>query len=109
MAQVNLNIDELKGFLQHIISTNRSLQEQNKKPVAVEVVGDSGIGKTSTILQVAQENGLDLVKLNLAQIEEIGDLTGFPLKEFEIKKQGEDGKVVTKWLPESLLPMYIQN
>lgn len=87
MAQVNLNIDELKGFLQHIISTNRSLQEQNKKPVAVEVVGDSGIGKTSTILQVAQENGLDLVKLNLAQIEEIGDLVGFATKEYQMYKE----------------------
>lgn len=87
MAQVNLNIDELKGFLQHIISTNRALQEQNKKPVAVEVVGDSGIGKTSTILQVAQENGLDLVKLNLAQIEEIGDLVGFATKEYQMYKE----------------------
>lgn len=87
MAQVNLNIDELKGFLQHIITTNRKLQEENKKPVAVEVVGDSGIGKTSTILQVAQESGLDLVKLNLAQIEEIGDLVGFSTKEYQMYKE----------------------
>jgi predicted GTPase len=78
MAQVNLNIDELKGFLQHIISTNRKLQSENKKPVAVEVVGDSGIGKTSTILQVAEESGLDLVKLNLAQI--IKCIVRFPLQ-----------------------------
>lgn len=87
MAQVNLNIDELKGFLQHIITTNRKLQGENKKPVAVEVVGDSGIGKTSTILQVAQESGLDLVKLNLAQIEEIGDLVGFSTKEYQMYKE----------------------
>ena len=87
MAQVNLNIDELKGLLQHIITTNRKLQEENKKPVAVEVVGDSGIGKTSTILQVARESGLDLVKLNLAQIEEIGDLVGFSTKEYQMYKE----------------------
>lgn len=87
MAQVNLNIDELKGFLQHIITTNRKLQGENKKPVAVEVVGDSGIGKTSTILQIAQESGLDLVKLNLAQIEEIGDLVGFSTKEYQMYKE----------------------
>jgi hypothetical protein len=87
MAQVNLNIDELKGFLQHIISTNRKLQSENKKPVAVEVVGDSGIGKTSTILQVAEESGLDLVKLNLAQIEEIGDLVGFSTKEYQMYRE----------------------
>ena len=45
MAQVNLNIDELKGFVNHIIKNNRFLQEQGKNPVAVEVVGESGIGK----------------------------------------------------------------
>lgn len=87
MAQVNLNIDELKGFLTHIISTNRMLQEKNNKPVSVEVVGDSGIGKTSTILQVAEELNLDLVKVNLAQIEELGDLVGFSTKEYQMFRE----------------------
>ena len=40
MAQVNLNAKELKGFLNHIINNNRSLQEKGKLPVAVEVVGE---------------------------------------------------------------------
>ena len=39
MAQVNLNIDELNGFVNHIIKNNRFLQENGKNPVAVEVVG----------------------------------------------------------------------
>ena len=47
--QVNLNVTELKGFINHIIENNRFLQEQGKGPVSVEVVGESGIGKTSTI------------------------------------------------------------
>lgn len=109
MSQVNLNTNELKGFMNHIVSNNRYLQANGKIPVAVAVEGEAGIGKTSTILQIGKELGLQVVKLNLSQIEEIGDLTGFPLKEFEIKKQGEDGKVVTKWVPESLMPMYVQN
>ena len=87
MAQVNLNIDELKFFLNHIINNNRAIQEKGKNPVAVEVVGDSGIGKTSTIIQVAQEHNLDFVKLNLAQIEELGDLVGFPVKQFQVAKK----------------------
>jgi predicted GTPase len=73
MAQVNLNINEVKDFLRHIVSNNQVIQAQGKNPVAVEVVGDSGIGKTSTIIQVAEELGLNFVKLNLAQIEELGD------------------------------------
>ena len=56
MAQVNLNIDELKGFVNHIITNNRYLQESNKNSVSVEVVGESGIGKTSTIVELAKEN-----------------------------------------------------
>lgn len=88
-AQVNLNIDELKDFIKHIVDNNRFLQSENKNPVAIEVVGDSGIGKTSTILQIADEIGLDCVKLNLAQIEELGDLVGFPIRQFEVCKDGD--------------------
>ena len=49
MAQVNLNVTELKGFVNHIITNNRFLQEGGKSPVSVEVVGESGIGKTTSI------------------------------------------------------------
>lgn len=84
--QVSLNVNEAKTFLKHIISNNRFLQENKKPPVAVEVIGDSGIGKTSTIVQLAEELDLHFVKLNLAQIEELGDLVGFPIRQFEVCK-----------------------
>jgi len=87
MAQVNLNIDELKGFVNHIINNNRFIQNEGKNPVAVEVVGESGIGKTSTIIELAKENNLNFVKLNLAQIEELGDLVGFPVRQFQMYKE----------------------
>lgn len=83
-AQVNLNIDELKGFLTHIINNNRFLQKGAKPSVAVEIVGESGIGKTSSALQLANELSLNFVKLNLAQIEELGDLVGFPIRQFQL-------------------------
>ncbi len=89
MAQVNLNIDELEGFVNHIIENNRYLQENGKKPVAVEVVGESGIGKTTSIMDMAQAHKLDFVKLNLAQIEELGDLVGFPVRQFQMYKEKE--------------------
>ena len=87
MAQVNLNATELKGFINHIITNNRYLQESGKSPVSVEVVGESGIGKTSTIVELAKENELKFVKLNLAQIEELGDLVGFPVRQFQMYKE----------------------
>jgi hypothetical protein len=92
MAQVNLNIDELNGFVNHIIKNNRFLQEQGKNPVAVEVVGESGIGKTSAVLDLAKQNELDFVKLNLAQIEELGDLVGFPVRQFQMYKEKQISK-----------------
>lgn len=87
MAQVNLNIDEVKDFVNHVINNNRYLQEQGKLPVSIEIVGESGIGKTSTVVELAKENNLNFVKLNLAQIEELGDLVGFPVRQFQMYKE----------------------
>jgi hypothetical protein len=88
--QISLNINEAKEFLTHIVTNNRYLQSNGKLPVAVEVIGDSGIGKTSTIIQLANELDLNFVKLNLAQIEELGDLVGFPIRQFEVCKTETD-------------------
>lgn len=100
-ASVSLNVKELKDFLKHIIDNNRYLQANNKPMVSTEVVGDSGIGKTSSIVQLADELGLNFVKLNLAQIEEIGDLVGFPIRQFEMKD-----KKTTEWVDENSIDDY---
>ena len=84
MSQVSLDSQEMGTFLEHIISNNRYLQKGKKKVVATEVIGESGLGKTSVVLQVAEQHELDVVKLNLAQIEELGDLVGFPVRQFEL-------------------------
>ena len=94
MAQVNLNIDECKDFVNHIIRNNRFLQEGGKNPVAVEIVGESGIGKTSAVIDLAKENKLNFVKLNLAQIEELGDLVGFPVRQFQMFKEKQINKKI---------------
>ncbi len=99
MNQVNLNIDELQDFVGHIITNNRHLQADGKKPVAVEVVGESGIGKTTSIMDMTAKHGLDFVKLNLAQIEELGDLVGFPIKQFQMWTTKDDKKI-GKWVDE---------
>tara|TARA_R110002167_G_scaffold84731_1_gene230253 strand:+ start:770 stop:1945 length:1176 start_codon:yes stop_codon:yes gene_type:complete len=99
MNQVNLNIDELQDFVGHIITNNRHLQSEGKNPVAIEVVGESGIGKTTSIMDMTKEHGLDFVKLNLAQIEELGDLVGFPIKQFQMWIE-KDGKKRGKWVDE---------
>lgn len=98
---VSLNIEELKTFGTHIIANNRYLISKGKIPVAVEVEGDSGLGKTSAVIQLANELDLNFVKLNLAQIEELGDLVGFPIRQFEMKGEEKD-----EWIDEQAVDEY---
>ena len=100
---VQLNVNELKGFLTHIVENNRFLQERGQPPVSIEVMGESGIGKTSSIIQLANELNLDFVKLNLSQIEEIGDLVGFPIRQFEMSSDKE-----TIWVDENAFEEYLK-
>jgi nucleoside-triphosphatase THEP1 len=96
MNQIKLNVDELKSFVKHIIKNNQFIQAQGKVPVTVNIAGDAGLGKTSAILQLGKELDLNVVKLNLSQLEELGDLIGFPIKEFQVKNS--EGK--TLWITE---------
>jgi nucleoside-triphosphatase THEP1 len=97
MSQVQLNVEELKGFIKHMVNNNQHIQAQGKVPVAINIEGDAGLGKTSAIMQLGKELNMQIVKLNLSQLEELGDLVGFPVKEFEI--QNSEGK--TTWINES--------
>jgi hypothetical protein len=101
MSQVQLNVEELKNFIKHMINNNQHIQADGKVPVAINVEGDAGLGKTSAISQVAAELGLQFVKLNLSQLEELGDLVGFPIKEFQVKNS--DGKSL--WITEQEIEM----
>jgi nucleoside-triphosphatase THEP1 len=96
MNQVQLNIDELKQFINHMVKNNQHIQSEGKIPVTINISGDAGLGKTSAILQLAQEKNMEMVKLNLAQFEELGDLVGFPVKEYQVKNS--EGK--TLWITE---------
>jgi MoxR-like ATPase len=97
---VRLDSNELKDFLNHMIENNRVIQADGKNPVAVEILGESGLGKTSSVIQLADERKLNFVKLNLAQIEELGDLVGFPIRQFKMLKEAESGLKVHQWIDE---------
>jgi nucleoside-triphosphatase THEP1 len=97
MSQVQLNVNELKSFIKHMVKNNQHIQSEGKVPVAINIEGDAGLGKTSAIMQLGKELQMEVVKLNLSQLEELGDLVGFPVKEFQI--QNAEGK--TTWINES--------
>ena len=96
MNTVQLNVDELKSFIRHMVKNNQHIQAEGKVPVAINIEGDAGLGKTSAIMQLGKELNMDVVKLNLSQIEELGDLVGFPVKEFLVRNA--EGK--ERWITE---------
>lgn len=109
MAVTQVNIDELKDLVGYLITNNRYIQSQGKVPAALAVEGGSGIGKTSTALQLGKELGLDVVKLNLAQIEELGDLVGFPIRQFQVCKVVDgltDEETDCQWIDEHAVDSY---
>ena len=100
MNTVQLNVEELKGFIRHMVKNNQHIQAEGKVPVAINIEGDAGLGKTSAIMQLGKELGMDVVKLNLSQIEELGDLVGFPVEEFLVRNV--EGK--ERWITEAQVP-----
>jgi len=96
MGQVKLNVEELGDFIKHMITNNQHIQKKGMVPVTINVEGEAGLGKTSSIIQLAEELGLQVEKLNLSQFEELGDLIGFPVKEYKVKNT--EGKVL--WITE---------
>lgn len=98
-ARVRLNSDEIKVHLKDLVDGNRHIQAQGKTPIGLNIEGEAGLGKTSVVMQFAAEHGLQMVKRNLAEIEDLGDLVGFPLKQFQLCKvlksaEEKDGKVI---------------
>ena len=98
-----MTIGEFTGVLNYLLDNNKKLEEQGQTPIAIGLEGGAGIGKTSVVQQVAEDRGMTFCKLNLSQLEEVGDLCGFPQKEVLLQWKGKDGEMKTKWWPENLL------
>jgi len=108
-----LTTNELVKYVDHMITNNRYLAAKGVRPICMNIEGEAGLGKTSVVEQVAQTMNLQMVKLNLSQMEDIGDLVGFPIREFMLKYQEKDsdgkpvGNAVGKWVDENSYDYYI--
>lgn len=96
MNEITLN--EFRDIFKFIIHNNRRLEDEGKKTTAVGLTGMPGLGKTMSIRQLAEELGMTCVIIRLSQIEEVGDISGFPIKEYEVNIGSE-----TKWVSNDLL------
>lgn len=97
-------MSQVKNLLSYTIDNNIRIQEENNDiPVSVGLEAGPGVGKTSVVEQVAKEKGMNYTKLSLSQLEEAGDLIGFPLKEYECQVakmvKAEDGTAKLSVMP----------
>ena len=95
-----ITLKEFSEIFKFIISNNRTLEDTGRNPICVAAEGACGLGKTTAIQGLANEIGATFVKINLSELEEVSDLTGFPIKEYEVELNGEK-----KWVPSDLIHM----
>ena len=104
MANLNeMTISEFTGVFNYLLDNNKKLQEAGQTPIAIGLEGEAGIGKTAIVEEVAEERGMTFCKLNLSQLEEVGDLCGFPMKEVLLTWKTSNGETKNRWWPESML------
>lgn len=103
MAVNTISMGDVKRLLNYTIDNNLKLQEAGKMPIAISLEATAGIGKTSIVEQVAKERGMTFAKVSLHELDETGDLLGFPQREYECQMakavKDEKGNVKMQVLP----------
>lgn len=101
-----VSMKQVKNLLNFTIDNNIRLQEEGDTPISIGLEATPGIGKTSIVEQVARDRGMGFTKISLSQMEEAGDLIGFPLKEYECQVarevKNEDGTKKLQVLPNTV-------
>ena len=101
-----INLDEFKTIFKYIISNNKKLNDIGKNPITIGIEGSAGVGKTTIIQDIAHELGMTYVKLSLSQLEDVSEISGFPIKEYKVKIFNSDDTVTEKWVAADILPTF---
>lgn len=103
MAATTISMKEVKHLINYTIDNNRKLEEEGKTPIAISLEASAGIGKTSILQQIAEERGMGFTKISLHEMEESGDLLGFPQVEYECqvarKVKDAEGNIKAQVMP----------
>ena len=96
-----MTLNEFKEVFTYLLDNNKQLEDKGLRPIAVGLEGEAGVGKTSIIEEIATERSMTMVKVNLAQLEEIGDLVGLPIKEYEVAWIDNGNIKDKRWMSEN--------
>lgn len=106
--QNTITLEEFSEIFKYLLDNNKRLVEEGKKPTAVGICGQAGLGKTTVVQDLAKSFGMSFVKVCLSELDEVGDLTGFPVKEYQVRVKTESNEWIEKWVPHDLLTTYLQ-
>ena len=94
---------EVTNLVNYTIDNNIKLEEKGLTPIAISLEASAGIGKTSILQQIAKERNMGFTKISLHEMEEAGDLIGFPVVEYECqvakRVKDADGNIKAQVLP----------
>ncbi len=87
MNQVQLNVEELKNFIKHMVKNNQHIQTEGKVPVAINIEGDAKAAATQK-LQSKLNQGLSQYNLTVSQDTDVpySNVIGFliPIADFKL-------------------------
>lgn len=96
-----ITLNEFKEVFNYLLDNNKRLVDEGQTPISVGLEGEAGLGKTQSIKQIAKERDMTICTINLSELEEIGDLCGFPIKECEVAWVENNQVKAKKWVPEN--------
>lgn len=105
---MEFTLKEIKPILKYIIENNQKLQDNGQMPLAVNLQGEAGLGKTLSIKQLAQELGANFVKINTSTVQEPAEFIGFPVREHYVCKHDPNNPENDDctWIASELLEAY---
>lgn len=68
-----MNLEKVKSITNRIMDVNRKLADLGETKIPINFIGMAGVGKTSSLMQVAEERGCHIETVVLSQLEEVGD------------------------------------
>ena len=71
--QITLKPDQVKAKILQFVENNIVLESKGLLKNTINFVGEPGVAKTSSIIQACIENNIGYEKINLANIDDLGD------------------------------------
>lgn len=112
-----INYNELDNFLVDCFMLDDVGEKMGTERFGTNIIGHTGIGKTSKIKQLAKKpvdwrgkrfDGYEVRSVPIAQFEEMGDLHGMPVKHVLLRRAGQKmGKYEDKWVPKDMVEEYL--